>query len=40
MPQFEDNDIKYLKGIGEVRAKLLAEQLEVTKFRDLLDYYP
>lgn len=40
MQRFEDNDIKYLKGIGAARAKLLAEQLEVTKFRDLLDYYP
>ncbi|MDE5774502.1 MAG: ATP-dependent DNA helicase RecG [Muribaculaceae bacterium] len=40
MQRFEDNDIKYLKGIGESRARLLAEQLEIKKFRDLLDYYP
>lgn len=40
MQRFEDNDIKYLKGIGEARARLLAEQLEINTFRDLLEYYP
>ncbi len=33
-------DIKYLKGVGEERAKLLAKEIEVTTFRDLLYYFP
>lgn len=37
---FEDTEIKYLKGIGEKRAKLLASELDVSTFRDLLEYYP
>lgn len=40
MGKFEDTDIKFLKGIGEARAKLLASELEVATFRDMLDYFP
>lgn len=38
--RFEDTDIKFLKGVGEQRAKLLADQLDIHTFRDLLEYYP
>ena len=40
MDRFEDTEIKYLKGIGEARAKLLASELQIVSFRDLLEYYP
>lgn len=33
-------DIKYLKGVGEVRAKLLASELDIHTFSDLLYYFP
>lgn len=33
-------DIKYLKGVGEVRAKLLASELDIHTFSDLLHYFP
>lgn len=37
---FADTEIKFLKGVGEVRAKLFASELGVCTFRDLLDYFP
>ena len=37
---FFDNDITFLKGVGEGRAKTLRTELEVTTFRDLLFYFP
>ena len=40
MGRFEDTEIKFLKGIGEARAKLLASELEISDFRGLLEYYP
>lgn len=40
MTKFEDTPIKYLKGIGESRSLLLSSELEISTFRDLLDYYP
>lgn len=40
MGRFEDTDIKFLKGVGEGRAKLLATELGVSTFGDLLNYYP
>ncbi len=40
MSRFEDSDIKFLKGIGEARARLLCDQLDICTFRDLLDYFP
>ncbi|MDE7109538.1 MAG: ATP-dependent DNA helicase RecG, partial [Muribaculaceae bacterium] len=40
MQNFLDTEIKFLKGVGEARAKLLASELEVATFRDLLYYFP
>lgn len=37
---FFDTDIKFLKGVGEKRGNLLAEQIGVRTFRDLLFYFP
>ncbi len=33
-------DIKYLKGVGETRAKLLASELDIRTCEDLLTYFP
>ena len=33
-------DIKYLKGVGEARAKLLASELDIHTCGDLLQYFP
>ena len=33
-------ELKYLKGIGEARAKLLAKELEINSVEDLLNYFP
>lgn len=33
-------DVKFLKGIGEARAKLLAEEAEIRTTKDLLTYFP
>lgn len=38
--QFFDTDIKFLKGVGEARARTLKAELEITTFRDLLFYFP
>lgn len=35
-----NRDIKYLKGVGDARAKLLASELDIHTFRDLLFYFP
>ena len=40
MPEFFDIDIKYLKGVGEARAKTLSKEMGVANFRDLLYYFP
>lgn len=40
MADFFDNDIKYLKGVGDARAKILAKEIGVSNFRDLLYYFP
>ncbi len=40
MPGFLETDIKYLKGVGDARAKVLASELGVATFRDLLYYFP
>lgn len=40
MADFFESDIKFLKGVGDARAKALAKELEVTTFRDLLYYFP
>lgn len=33
-------ELKFIKGIGEARAKLLAKELEIETFEDLLNYFP
>lgn len=40
MPEFLDTEIKFLKGVGDARAKVLASELGVATFRDLLYYFP
>lgn len=35
-----NRDIKYLKGVGDARAKLLASELDIHSFGDLLHYFP
>ena len=40
MPEFFDKDIKFLKGVGEARAKTLSKEIGVANFRDLLYYFP
>lgn len=40
MPEFLETDIKYLKGVGEARAKTLTKEIGVANFRDLLYYFP
>lgn len=40
MSNFFETDIKFLKGVGDARAKVLASELGVATFRDLLYYFP
>ncbi len=40
MPSYLDNDIKYLAGVGEKKAKLLAAELGIRTLGDLLYYFP
>lgn len=40
MPDFLDSDIKFLKGVGTERAKILSKEIGVAKIRDLLYYFP
>ena len=40
MKSFFDSDLMYLKGVGEKRSKLLADELNLHTFRDLLYYLP
>ena len=40
MPEFLDQDIKFLNGVGPKRADLLKKELSVSTFRDLLYYFP
>ena len=35
-----DQDVKYLKGVGPLRAKILGEELKVHTCRDLLYVFP
>lgn len=37
---FADSEIKYLKGVGDARAKILSSELGIRTFRDLLYYFP
>lgn len=38
--KFLETSVKFLKGIGEAKGKLLAEQLDIHTFRDMLEFYP
>jgi ATP-dependent DNA helicase RecG len=40
MTDFWDQDIKFLPGVGPVRAELLRKELNIETFRDLLYYFP
>ncbi|MFT4738151.1 MAG: ATP-dependent DNA helicase RecG [Cyclobacteriaceae bacterium] len=40
MPGFFDQSLSYLKGIGPQRAELLAKELELFTYGDLLRYFP
>ena len=40
MPEFLDQDIKYLPGVGPKRAELLDKELKIKTFRDLIYYFP
>ncbi len=40
MHRLNNTDIKYLKGVGEARAKLLADELEIRTFRELVYNFP
>lgn len=40
MPEFLDQDIKFLPGVGPKRAELLKKELGIVTFRDLIYYYP
>ena len=40
MNSFLDNDVKFLSGVGERRASLLKQELEVKSMTDLLYYFP
>ena len=40
MTELEHQDIKFLPGVGPQRAKLLADELQIRTFHDLLYYFP
>jgi ATP-dependent DNA helicase RecG len=40
MQDFLDTDIKFLSGVGPVRAELLNKELAITTYRDLLYHFP
>ena len=40
MRNFMETPIMYLKGVGEKRAKALADHFEINTFGDLLYYFP
>lgn len=40
MGNFADTELKYLKGIGEQRARLFSSELGIKTYGDLLEYYP
>ncbi len=40
MPDFLDQDIKFLPGVGPKRAELLNKELNIKTFRDLIYYFP
>ncbi|MCK3684856.1 ATP-dependent DNA helicase RecG [Maribellus sp. YY47] len=40
MPDFLDQEIKFLPGVGPKRAEILKKELKLSTFRDLIYYYP
>lgn len=40
MTDFLDQDIKFLPGVGPVKAELLKKELNIESFRDLIYYFP
>ncbi len=40
MQRFLNTDLKFLKGVGEARARLLAKELDIHTFGDLLMHFP
>jgi len=40
MPEFIDQEIKFLPGVGPKRAELLYKELKVKTFKDLIYYFP
>ena len=40
MAGYLDNGLKYIAGVGEVRAKLLEKELGVLSMRDMLYHFP
>ncbi len=40
MPEFLDQEIKFLPGVGPKRADILFKELKIKTFRDLINYYP
>ena len=40
MPGFLDQEIKYLPGVGPKRAELLAKELKIKTFGDMVYYFP
>ena len=40
MPSLNEMDIKYLPGVGQKRAELLARELNIRSYRDMLYYFP
>ncbi len=40
MPDFLEQDIQYLPGVGPKRAEILKKELQITTFRDMLYHFP
>ncbi|MBQ1227714.1 MAG: hypothetical protein IIX79_06465, partial [Alistipes sp.] len=40
MANYLDNNVKYVAGVGETRAKLLEKELGILSIGDLLSHYP
>ena len=40
MASWLDNNVKYVAGVGEARAKLLEKELGILSIGDLLRHYP
>ena len=40
MPDILEQDIMYLPGVGPKRKEILAKELQINTWGDLLEYYP